>query len=62
MTQLKTKDLIERQDIFEVMIEALMRKMNKLSTDMINRYYFLVVREKRLKGILDKHFLLQMKL
>jgi tetrahydromethanopterin S-methyltransferase subunit B len=32
------EDLLERQDKLEVMIEALMRKMDKLSTEMNTRH------------------------
>jgi tetrahydromethanopterin S-methyltransferase subunit B len=38
VTQSKMEDLLERQDKLEVMIEALMRKMDKLSTEMITRH------------------------
>jgi seryl-tRNA synthetase len=36
MTQSKAKDLVERQDRLEVTIEALMRKMDKLSIEIIS--------------------------
>jgi len=38
MTQSKTKNLIERQDSLEVMIEALMGNIDKLSIEMIWRH------------------------
>jgi hypothetical protein len=57
------KNLVERQNILEVMMEALMEKLDKLSIKMISRHdiIFLVVKEMRLKGLLDKDFLFQMK-
>jgi hypothetical protein len=63
VTQSKTKNLVERQNILEVMMEALMEKLDKLSTKMISRHdiIFLVIKEMRLKGLLDKDFLFQMK-
>jgi len=63
MTQSKMKNLVERQNILEVMMEALMEKLDKLSIKMISRHdiIFLVVKEMRLKGLLDKDFLFQMK-
>ena len=39
-------------------MKALMRKMDKLSNEMISKHDFLVVREQRLKGLLDEHFFL----
>jgi hypothetical protein len=38
MTQLKAKNLIERQDSLEVMIETLMGNTDKLSIEMIWRH------------------------
>jgi len=38
MTQLNVKDLIERQDKLEVMMDALMGKIHRLSTKMINKH------------------------
>ena len=63
VTQSKTKNLVERQNILEVMMEALMEKLDKLSTKMISRHdiIFLVIKEMRLKGLLDKDFLFQIK-
>jgi len=63
VTQSKMKNLVERQNILEVMMEALMEKLDKLSIKMISRHdiIFLVVKEMRLKGLLDKDFLFQMK-
>ena len=44
-------------------MEALMEKLDKLSTKMISRHdiIFLVIKEMRLKGLLDKDFLFQIK-
>jgi hypothetical protein len=49
VTQSKTKNLVERQNILEVMMEALMEKLDKLSTKMISRHdiIFLVIKEMR---------------
>ena len=38
MTWSKTNNFVERQDKLEVMIEALMRNMDKLSIEMISRH------------------------
>ena len=61
VTQSKAKYLIERHDKLEVMMEALMRKIDKLSTEMISRYYAPIHKEMRLKDLLEEHLLLQMK-
>jgi hypothetical protein len=49
MTLSKTKNLVERQDKLEVMIEALMRNMGKLSTEMISRHDIHSRKEKEVK-------------
>lgn len=63
ITQLKEKDLAERQDKLDVMIKVLMRKMDKLSTQMIDRHdIFSYKINEVLEDLLDEHFLLQMKI
>jgi hypothetical protein len=43
-------------------MKALMRKMDKLTNEMISKHDFLVIRERRLKDLLVKHFFLQIKI
>jgi len=38
MTQLKVNDLVERQDRLDVMMEALMGKIDKMSIDIISKH------------------------
>lgn len=59
VTQSNMKNLVQRQNRLEVIMEALMEKLDKLSTKMISRHdiIFLVIKEMRLKGLLDKDFL-----
>ena len=61
MTQSKAKDLVKRQDRLEVNIEILMGKMDKLNIEMISRHNIHSCKENKVKGLLNEHFLFQIK-
>jgi hypothetical protein len=56
VTQSNVKDLVERQDRLEVMMEALMGKIDKLSIKMISRHDVSSCKVKKVKRFIRRAF------